>query len=318
MGGNNVINGIWTIGTLTAYITMFLALAKKVPTIAKVINLNQGSKASWERMKNLLNQPKVKMIGQKNEILDNLSVENISFKYPTSVTNVIKDISFNIPKGTIIGITGSIGSGKTALGLALTGLYEYNGKMLINETDAKNINYEDRIKNTSYMGHDAFLFSDTLKNNITWEDDNKEKLQKVIDIVDLMKDIETFPNDINTEVGEKGVLLSGGQRQRIALARALYKDSEIMILDEPLSAVDVKTEKEIIQKLRKNLQNKIVFIISHRLSIFKYVDKILVLNNGKIAETGTHNKLIKEDGIYKQIVDSQNFMKGNEYEEEKN
>lgn len=310
MGGNNVINGMWTIGTLTAYITMFLALTKRVTTVVKVINLNQGSKASWERIKNLLNQQKTAMTGKKSETLNNISVENMSFKYETSVRNVIKNISFDIPKGSVIGITGPIGSGKTTLGLTLTGLYKYNGKFLINETNVKDINYKDRISKISYMGHDAFLFSDTLKNNITWEDNNDEKLQKVIDIVNLNKDIEGFSDDVNTQVGEKGALLSGGQRQRIALARALYKDSEIIILDEPLSAVDVKTEKKIINELQKNIKDKVVFIISHRLSIFQYVDKILVLNNGEIAQVGNHNELIKEDGIYRQIVISQTFMKG--------
>lgn len=311
LGGNKVIGRSWTIGTFTAYITMFLALAVRTTTAAKVFNIQQGAKASWDRVLGLINNDnpitykKVDNIKPKE-----ISIENLSFKYPTSDEYAIKDISLKVSSGMIVGITGSVGSGKSALALALTGLYDYEGNIFLDNVELSEINYEQKLATTTYMGHDSFLFSDTLKANITWNDENAEKLNKVLNIASLEQDVTTFENGINTQVGEKGTKVSGGQKQRIALARALYKDANILILDDPFSAVDINTEAKIIKNLKENSGDRTIFIFSHRLDAFKNMDVVLVLDEGKIVQRGTHNELINIDGIYSKIIESQHFWGG--------
>ena len=309
LGGSKVISGSWTIGTFTAYIAMFTALAVRTTTAAKVFNIQQGAKASWDRVLGLMNNESQIFLNKVDSLKPKeISVKNLSFKYPTSDKYAVKDISFNISSGKMVGITGSVGSGKSALALALTGLYDYEGEILLDNVDLNDMKYEQKIAAITYMGHDSFLFSDSLKNNITWKDDNAERLDKVLDIASLKKDIKSFEKGIDTEVGEKGTKVSGGQKQRIALGRALYKDANIVILDDPFSAVDINTEAKIIESLRENVGDRTIFIFSHRLDAFKYMDMILVLDKGKIVERGTHNELISKRGIYSKIIDSQQFL----------
>ncbi|QAT39662.1 ABC transporter ATP-binding protein [Clostridium sp. JN-9] len=315
LGGNKVIGGSWTIGIFTAYITMFTALAVRTTTAAKVFNLQQGAKASWDRVKSLLNNDSFRE-HQHSEGMNpiEISVNNLSFKYGDDQNYAIKNVSFKVPAGMIVGVTGSVGSGKSALGLALTGLYDYEGEICFNGQDLKNIDYNKKIDDITYMGHDSFLFSDSIKNNITWGNTDEAKLDKVLDIACLKQDMLNFQDGLETQLGEKGTRVSGGQRQRISMARALYKDSSIVILDDPFSAVDINTEAKIIKELRQNLQGRTIFIFSHRLQIFKYTDMILVFDKGRIAEKGTHNELINEEGIYSKILDSQSFLGGELYE----
>ncbi len=315
LGGNKVISSNWTIGTFTAYITMFTALAVRTTTAAKVFNIQQGAKASWDRVLGLINNDS-SMLLNAVEVLKpkEISVENLSFKYPIGEEYVIKDLSFKASAGMIVGITGSVGSGKSALGLALTGLYEYEGKILIDNMDLHDISPEQKLAAITYMGHDSFLFSNTIKNNITWNNGDDEKLDKVLTIAALKQDIKSFEKGIDTEVGEKGAKVSGGQKQRISLARALYKNASIVILDDPFSAVDINTEAEIINKLRENAEGRTIFIFSHRLDAFKYTDMVLVLDKGKIVQRGTHNELVNTKGIYSKIIDSQQFLGDGEIE----
>lgn len=311
LGGHKVIAHNWTIGTFTAYITMFTALAVRTTSAAKVFNIQQGAEASWDRIKELVIDDNPIVLGDSHSMRPKtIKVKNLSFKYPTSEVYAIKDVSFNVTSGMLVGVTGSVGSGKSALGLALTGLYDYDGEIIFDNEDICNIEYEKKLATIAYMGHDSFLFSDTLKNNITWGNDDTEKLQRVLDIACLNKDIRNFENGMDLEVGEKGTKVSGGQRQRISLARALYKDADVVILDDPFSAVDINTETEIIQKLRKNAHGRTIFIFSHRLDAFKYTDMILVLDKGKIVQKGTHQELSNVHGIYSKILDSQQFLGG--------
>lgn len=317
LGGNEVIKGTWTIGMFIAFITIFTALSNRTTTAAKVFNIQQGANASWERVKGLIaNNDLILNNNEKTLSPREIKIKNLSFKYPTGDRYAIKDISFNVSSGMIIGITGSVGSGKSALGLALTGLYDYDGEICFDNDILKDIPYVQKLATITYMGHDSFLFSDSLKNNITWGDSNSQKLGKVVTIASLKRDIEGFENGLESEVGEKGTKVSGGQKQRISLARALYKDASIVILDDPFSAVDIKTEAEIIKKLRINIKDRTIFIFSHRLDAFKYTDMVIVLDKGQIAEQGTHEQLSNIDGIYSKILDSQHFL-GDEINEEK-
>lgn len=309
LGGNKVVDCSWTIGIFTAYIAMFIALATRTTTAAKVFNIQQGAKASWDRVLGLMDNEKPMFFNKIDSLRPgDIYAENLSFKYPNNDEYAIEDISFKVSSGMIVGITGSVGSGKSALALALTGLYDYEGKILLDNVNLNDIDYEQNLATITYMGHNPFLFSDTLKNNITWNDKNDEKLDKVLTIASLKQDIESFENGIDIQVGEKGVKVSGGQKQRIALARALYKDASIVILDDPFSAVDINTEDKIIKNLRENIDDRIIFIFSHRLDVFKYTDMVLVLDKGKIVQKGSHDELISVDGIYSKIIDSQQFL----------
>ncbi|MDV3427509.1 MAG: ABC transporter ATP-binding protein/permease [Bacillota bacterium] len=308
-GGDKVINGSWSVGSFTAYITMFIALAVRTTTAAKVFNIQQGAKASWERVKSLIkNSEEIKSHCAKTLIPKEIKVENLSFKYRAEDKFAIENISFTVKSGMIVGVTGPVGCGKSTLALALTGLYDYSGKIFLDKKEIRDLPYEKRLSSITYMGHNPFLFSNTIENNITWDNTDKEKLKEVINIASLKRDIISFPENIETQVGEKGNKLSGGQKQRISLARALYKDADIVILDDPFSAVDIGTEAEIIDNLREKADGRTIFIFSHRLEAFKYTDLILVLNKGKIAEKGTHKELLDLNGIYSMIYDSQKFI----------
>lgn len=309
LGGNKVIDKSWTIGQLTAYIAMFIALSTRTTTAAKLFNIQQGAKASWERVKGLMVKDNtIPSLSETTLKPKEMSIENFSFKYPTGDKYVINNISFNVSAGMIIGITGPVGCGKSALGLALTGLYDYEGNILLEGEELKEIPNNKKLATVTYMGHDPFLFSDTLENNITWGNENPEKLERVLNIASLKTDISKFEKGVKTQVAEKGSKVSGGQRQRISLARALYKDASIVILDDPFSAVDIYTEGKIIEALRQNSKGKFIFIFSHRLDAFKYTDKVIVLDKGKIVQMGTHEELSNNEGIYNKIIDSQKFM----------
>ncbi|MEW9094770.1 MAG: ABC transporter ATP-binding protein [Clostridiaceae bacterium] len=317
LGSNEVIMGNWTIGTFTAFITMFTSLAARTTTAAKVFNVQQGAKASWERVKNLMEKNNIEY-DFKDEILNpkEISIEKLSFKYPTSNQYAIEDLSLKVKEGMIIGVTGSVGSGKSALGLVLTGLYDYEGSIKFDGMELRDISSKDKCSGISYMGHNPFLFSESFRNNITWGVEEEDRLEKALDIASLKEDIKRLDHGLDTQVGEKGIKVSGGQKQRIALARALYKNSKIVILDDPFSAVDINTEAKIIEGLRKNVEDKIIFIFSHRLDAFKHTDKVLVLDKGKVVQQGTHEELVNVIGIYRKIVESQKFLGGGEGEEE--
>lgn len=316
MGSNKVISKTWTIGTLTAFIAMFTALAARTTTAAKVFNVQQGAKASWERVKALIEGKSFQ--SSSKEKLSNpkeLIVEMFSFKYPTSNQYAVEELSFTVRAGNIIGITGSVGSGKSALALALTGLYDYEGSVKLDNKELRDISYEDRGSLISYMGHNPFLFSQSFMDNITWGDKDEYRLEELLVIADLKEDIQRLDQGLNTQVGEKGAKVSGGQRQRIALARTLYKNSKIVILDDPFSAVDINTEAKIIESLRKYEEGKTILIFSHRLEAFKHTDKVLVLDKGRIVQQGTHEELSSHEGIYKRIIDSQRFLGGEDDEQ---
>ncbi|MDU1414187.1 MAG: ABC transporter ATP-binding protein [Clostridium sp.] len=307
LGGKKVLDGEFSIGTFTAYITMFTALAARTTTAAKVFNIQQGAKSSWDRIKTLFGTEKEEDKLSKSLVINEINVKDMSFKYKDDEEYILKNISFKCNKGMIIGITGPVGSGKSALSLALTGLYNYEGNICLDGIELRDMSVEERLATISYSGHNPFLFSNSIKDNITWGEDEDKRLDEVIKSAALSEDIKRFTDGLKTEVGERGIKVSGGQKQRISLARALYKNSSIIILDDPFSAVDILTEAELIKALSKEAENKVIFIFSHRLDNFKNFDKILVLNKGEIVEAGNHEELMNNCGIYSKILESQNF-----------
>ena len=317
MGGENVINGTWTIGMFTAYLGMFTAMATRVNVAGRVMNTWHGAKASWDRICEKLADKKeqVSQIYNGQTIPGNISldVRSLTFTYPFSKEPCIKKISFTANENEIIGITGSIGSGKSALAAALSGLYPYEGEILINGTPLYALG-NLRCEKISYMDSEHFVFSDDVKFNVSL-DRQDGNLEKALALAAINEDIKGFENGIHTRLMERGLRISGGQRQRISLARAWYSNSKIIILDDPFSAIDINMEQEIMNNIRKNLNKRTVLLFSHRLATFKSIDKIIVIDKGVVNQEGTHDELMNQQGIYRDIFTAQEFMRtGGRYE----
>lgn len=302
--GKKVIDGVWTVGVFSTYITMFTAMAIKASKAAKLFNSVQKSQVSWQRIK-----PHLSEYQNKDTASDiqrggtKLSAENLSFCFPTGSVHIIENISFEAKQGEIIGVTGPIASGKSTFGIALLGLYPYKGSIKIDGKELQDYSEYERSQMISYMGHKPQLLSDTIYQNITLGND--QDITPVLKDVCFDDDLAAMPDKGNTLVGNGGIRLSGGQQARIALARTLINKSKIIILDDPFSAVDMKTEEKIIENLRKHYNDSIIIIISHRLAIFNKINKIILLNSSKSAEYGTHETLMKSSELYATIFNLQ-------------
>lgn len=304
LGGIKVINGGWTIGMFSSYITMFTAMANKASKAAKLFNSVQKSQVSWKRIKPYLTEYKIKETTSNiKKDGTELSVEKLSFCYGKVRENIIENISFEGKQGEIIGVTGSIASGKSTLGLSLLGLYPYIGSIKIDGKELRNYSEYERSQIISYLGHNPQLLSDTIYNNITLG--NKKDITSVLKDVCFDIDLDAMADGVNTLVGNSGIRLSGGQQARIALARTLLNKNKIIILDDPFSAVDMKTEERIIENLKNNYKGSLIILISHRLAIFNKIDKIMLLHNDKTVEYGTHDELMKSSEHYATIFDLQ-------------
>lgn len=304
MGGNKVIKGIWTVGTFSAYIAMFGDLAIKASKAAKLFNSVQKSQISWKRIKPYLTEHKEKdstlCITDEKTCVE---VDNLSFCYPTGNENVIENISFDGRQGEIIGVTGPIASGKSTLGISFLGLYDYEGSIKINGKELMDYSEYERSMMISYLSHKPQLLSDTIYNNITLG--NGKNITDVLKHVCFDDDLKEMLEGQNTFTGNGGIRLSGGQQVRIALARTLLNKNKVIILDDPFSAVDMKTEEKIIENLRSSYKESIIILISHRLTAFNKINKVLFLNNDNTFEFGTHEELMKDSLLYKEIYNLQ-------------
>lgn len=313
LGGLKVLAGGWTVGMFSAYITMFTAMAVKAGKAAKLFNSVQKSQISWKRIKPYLSEYRAMSgPGAAEGAEVTLSVKNLSFRYSEDREPVISNVSFDAKQGEIIGITGSIASGKSTLGISLLGLYPYDGSIRINGRELREFDDGERSGLISYMGHRPQLLSDTIYNNITLGEDRD--ISTVLKDVCFDVDIATMPDGQDTLVGNGGIRLSGGQQARIALARALLGQKRIIILDDPFSAVDMKTEEKIIENLRSHYRQSIIVIISHRLAIFDRIDRIILLGNEGSWDYGTHDELMKRSGLYSAIYRLQRAEGGSDDE----
>jgi ABC-type multidrug transport system fused ATPase/permease subunit len=310
LGGSKVVTGAWTVGSFNAFLVMFIAFSGRTRVAARVFNQWHAAKAAWKRIKEKMkdSNPLTTYIDTKKQDCQTLNVENLSFGFSNG--DILHNISFNAKKGQIIGITGAVGSGKTAMAHALTGLYPYKGRITLDEKELSKLSTDDRKNLIAYAGHQQFLFSMSIKDNIIFSDEACDEVlfEKTLYASALKDDIARFDNGLETQVGEKGARVSGGQKQRIAMARAIYAKTPILLLDDPFSAVDIATESKIIDHLKKNYEDKIVILFTHRLTAFKYADQIMVLEKGGIIQQGTHDELIHKNGLYKDIYDAQMFM----------
>lgn len=304
MGGRLVIKGIWTIGTFSAYAVMFGDLALKASKAAKLFNTVQKSRPSWNRIKSYLTEYKHddKKLFTIEESTT-LSVDNLSFRYPGTEDNIIENITFEARQGELIGITGPVACGKSTLGIAFLGLYPYDGNIKINGRELKDFSEHERSQVISYLGHKTQLLSDTIYNNITLG--SSKEIDEVLIDVCFDQDLKEMSEGQNTRVGNGGIRLSGGQQGRIALARTLLNKNKIIILDDPFSAVDMKTEEKIIENIKEKYKDSLIILISHRIAIFDKADKVLFMNNDKTFEFSTHEHMMKNVPVYREIYNLQ-------------
>ncbi|HEV7621211.1 MAG TPA: ABC transporter ATP-binding protein, partial [Flavisolibacter sp.] len=306
VGGIYYLNGHRDIGidTIVEFVMYINMLMFPVSAIGWTASMIQRASASQKRLNEFLQtKPEVSTAPnpKKPPITGPIKIENVNFIYSHTGIMAIKNFNLEIKPGEHIAIVGRTGSGKTTIAQLLMRMFDVtSGKILFNGVICKEIDLQYLRKQISYVPQDGFLFSDTIENNIAFGASKKtsEKVKEAANLAVVGKDIEGFPQQYQTEIGERGVMLSGGQKQRISIARALMKDAPILILDDCLSAVDAKTEKEIIINLEGYLKNKTSILITHRIFSLIDFDKIVVLEDGEIVEIGRHNDLLDRKGAY--------------------
>jgi ATP-binding cassette, subfamily B, multidrug efflux pump len=307
IGGFYVINGSISIGVIGEFIMYLLLLTFPVSAIGWTASMIQRAATSQRRINEFLHTvPTIQNQADAQQIIlqGNIEFKHVDFIYPHTGIHAIKDFSLTINKGEKVAIIGKTGAGKSTIAQLMLRMYDpQNGKVCYDEINAKNIDIKALRSQISYVPQDVFLFSDSVKNNIGFSLEEVEKKRVVIAARNaaVEKEIESFPEKYDTMIGERGVTLSGGQKQRISIARALIKDHGIVIFDDCLSAVDAKTENEIIANLYNYLHAKTAVIITHRIfSLFNF-DKIILLKDGAIAEQGTHQSLLEMNGLYAEM-----------------
>ena len=310
IGATEVFEGNLSIGNIAEFLIYVYLLTWPVTALGWITSIIQRASASQRRINEFLEQ-KTDIISNKKEKIDllgKIEFKNVSFRYPDTNIHGMKDISFKINPGESLGIIGATGSGKSTISNSIMRLFDVDkGKILFDDIDIKNLDIQHFRRQIGYVPQDVFLFSDTITNNILFgsESKNYENVRDAAANADLMRNINSFPEKFETKIGERGITLSGGQKQRISIARAIIKEPKILILDDCLSAVDTKTENIILENLKKIMLNKTSIIISHRISSVKLAKKIIVIDDGKIIETGNHKNLIDKRGYYFDLYNQQ-------------
>jgi subfamily B ATP-binding cassette protein MsbA len=306
----NYLNQI-SVGTFMSYLTAMIMLFAPIKRLSEVnVILQRGIAASESIFTLLDSESEPEHIGNHETINEvAITLKNINFKYATSKNLILKNINLDIRPGETIALVGKSGSGKTSLLDLLPRLYKpSSGQIYFNNNDISNLDLGFIRKQISYVGQDFTLFNDTIINNIAYGELNESKM---IDIENATKKANAFnfinslPDKFNTYVGQNGILLSGGQKQRIAIARAILKNAPILLLDEATSALDSESELIIQESISKLSANKTTLVIAHRLSTVMNADQIIVIDNGEIIESGTHNDLLNKNEAYSILFNSQ-------------
>lgn len=312
-GGLRVINKTLTIGDITQFFVYINLLIWPVAALGWVTNLIQRAKASIERLWEIFEikvEPKDDKICGKTEkeILCNIRFENVWFRYNDNLPWVLKDLSFEVEANSFFGIVGSVGSGKSTILKLLTKIYTPNsGKIYLDNCKLEELDEGELREIVAIVPQEPFLFSATIAENVRIgkPEATDEEVEYFLQLAGMEGDLRTFPDGINTLIGERGVNLSGGQKQRVALARALIARPKILLLDDPFSSVDSETEKLILSNISNNFENTTKIIISTRTTSVVHCDKIIVLENGKIVESGNHLELLAIGGKYAYLFEIQ-------------
>jgi len=313
IGGNMVINGEITVGNIAEYVFYVNLLIWPVTALGFTTSLTQRAAASQKRINEFLNtQPSFnRNEGNPCKTPDLIEFNKVSYTYPGKLIKAADQISFTLQKGKMTGIIGSTGSGKSTISqLMLRQMDPQEGEVKVNGENLTSLNISSYLEYISYVPQDVFLFSDTVANNITFgiKEDHKnmqEAFDKAVFDAGLQEVMKELPDGDQTMIGERGVMLSGGQKQRISIARALLRNAPVLVLDDCLSAVDTRTEAFVLNQLRNYKQSRTILMISHRVSTVSGADHIIVLDEGRIAEQGTHDALMALEGQYYQMYKKQ-------------
>jgi ATP-binding cassette subfamily B protein len=297
---------IQNIGVIAEFILYVNMLTWPVASIGWVSSLVQEAEASQKRINEFLKtQPEIQNNNTNKSIINGaIAFDKVSFTYEDTNIKALNEVSFSINKGETLAILGKTGSGKSSIISLITRMYDIKeGSITIDGIPIDQVNLVDLRQSIGIVPQDAFLFSDSIKNNIKFGKENAsdEEVINAAKKAAVHENIIQFNQQYETILGERGITLSGGQKQRVSIARAIIKDSEILLLDDCLSAVDTETEETILQNLLEISNNKTTIIVSHRVSSAKNADKIIILENGEIHQEGTHNQLINQEGYYKEL-----------------
>jgi|TARA_B110000879_G_scaffold206156_1_gene287664 ATP-binding cassette subfamily B protein len=311
MGGNAVVDGAFSLGNIVEFIIYVTMLTWPVASLGYVTSLVQRGAASQKRIDEFMNVQPDEDTGKEviAKLSKSIEFKNVSFCYPETDVWVLKNVSFVIETNEKFGIIGTTGSGKSTIAKLLVGVYRpTNGEILVDGLPIEQYNRTNLNKLFGYVAQDIFLFSETLRDNILFgstDATDERNLKRAIESASLDREINGFPKGLETILGERGITLSGGQKQRTAIARALVKDPEILLIDDGLSAVDTKTEVAIKNSLRDWNKSQTFINISHRVSSVKDCKYIVFLDHGTIIEQGNHTEMIRLKGVYADLFDKQ-------------
>ena len=313
MGGIHVIEGIISIGEFVAFLAYLMMLRRPMITLGFIVNTFERGAASMGRLNAILSEePEIyddddTVKWHKKSINGEIVIKDLTFTYPDGFP-VLKNINLTIRQGTTLAIVGGTGSGKSTLVNLIPRIRQAErGTIFIDGVDIQDIPLNVLRSNIGFVEQEPFLFSDYLRNNIAYgvENPNDEDIRQAAHNADLLSQIEEFPDGLQTFLGERGITISGGQKQRSALARAIIIKPKILILDDAFANVDTQTEDTILERLDEIMKDRTTIIISHRISTVKAADHIVVLNDGSIVESGTHDQLLNQNGIYAGIYETQ-------------
>jgi ATP-binding cassette subfamily B multidrug efflux pump len=309
-GSVEVINGNLGLGHIAEFIIYVNLLTWPVTSLGWTSSLVQRAEASQKRINEFL-KTKTNILSEKEvvrEIQGKIEFHDVTFIYPDTGIKAIKSVSFTVNPGESLAIIGTTGSGKSTISNLVSRLYDArDGEILIDDIPITHYNLTSLRSQIGYVPQDVFLFSDTIYNNIGFgiASPDKEKIYQAAKDADVYENINAFPLGFETRIGERGITLSGGQKQRVSIARAIVREPKILMLDDALSAVDTKTENTILNSLKRIMKGRTTIIISHRVSSAKLAQKIIVLTDGSVVESGSHEQLLEKGGVYRALYEKQ-------------